>query len=119
MFNLYNHIEELAKQHGFSSVQELCNAAGVWASSLSNLNNGRSKSISMSTAKKLAAALDVSIDAVYGREKEMTATSGDGQQSLEDSISDKDKRLLEWFRSLPEEKQNAILISQDAPKEVF
>ena len=30
--------------------------------------------------------------------------------------ADKDIRLLMWFRSLPEEKQRAILFSQDAPK---
>ena len=30
-------------------------------------------------------------------------------------ISGKDKRLLEWFRSLPPEKQQAILIAQDGP----
>ena len=30
-------------------------------------------------------------------------------------LSIKDKRLIEWFRSLPLEKQKAILISQDGP----
>ena len=30
-------------------------------------------------------------------------------------LSGKDKRLIEWFRSLPLEKQKAILISQDGP----
>lgn len=34
-------------------------------------------------------------------------------------LSDKDIRLLTWFRSLPEEKQRAILIAQDAPEELF
>ena len=31
-------------------------------------------------------------------------------------LSMKDQRLVSWFRSLPEEKQKAILISQDAPR---
>lgn len=30
-------------------------------------------------------------------------------------LSDKDIRLLNWFRSLPPEKQRAILIAQDGP----
>lgn len=34
-------------------------------------------------------------------------------------LSEKDVRLIEWFRSLPPEKQKAILISQDAPKELI
>jgi len=35
-------------------------------------------------------------------------------QSME--LSERDIRLLKWFRSLPPEKQKAILISQDAPE---
>lgn len=31
-------------------------------------------------------------------------------------LSEKDRRLIDWFRSLPPEKQKAILISQDAPE---
>lgn len=34
-------------------------------------------------------------------------------------ISERDLRLLEWFRSLPKEKQSAILIAQDAPSELL
>lgn len=34
-------------------------------------------------------------------------------------VSERDIRLLNWFRSLPAEKQKAILISQDAPKDVL
>ena len=33
-----------------------------------------------------------------------------------DGLSEKDLRLIRWFRSLPEEKQKAILVSQDAPE---
>lgn len=44
-----------------------------------------------------------------------SATQGDGI----DSISDKDKKFITWFRSLSPEKQQAILISQDAPKDLF
>ena len=110
MFNWYKNIEELAKEHGFSTVQELCTASGVWPSVMSNLNKGKAESISLKTAKKFAETMGVSVDAIYGREdKKITATSGDG-------VSDKDKMFIEWFRSLPEEKQKAILISQDAPE---
>lgn len=31
-------------------------------------------------------------------------------------LDERDERLIEWFRSLPPEKQKAILISQDAPE---
>lgn len=34
-------------------------------------------------------------------------------------LSESDVRLIKWFRSLPPEKQKAILISQDAPKDLL
>lgn len=43
--------------------------------------------------------------------KKPAPLEGDGQD-------DKDRRLIEWFRSLPVEKQKAILISQDAPEDL-
>lgn len=33
-----------------------------------------------------------------------------------DGLAEKNRRLIEWFRSLPPEKQRAILIAQDAPE---
>lgn len=47
-------------------------------------------------------------DLVEERQTKKTVTIGD-------DLSEKDRNLIEWFRSLPEEKQKAILISQDAP----
>lgn len=32
-------------------------------------------------------------------------------------LSEKDKRLIDWFRSLPPEKQKAILVAQDGPED--
>ena len=34
-------------------------------------------------------------------------------------LTEKDVALVKWFRSLPEEKLRAILVSQDAPEELF
>lgn len=58
--------------------------------------------------KRLANYFGVTVEyLMYGKEK--TATSeGDG-------MSDKDARLLAWFRSLPQEKQKEILYDADAP----
>lgn len=44
-------------------------------------------------------------------QKKVTAQGGD--------LSDYDSALLTWFHSLPEEKRRAILIAQDAPKELL
>ena len=72
-----------------------------------------------STLLKIANYFHVSVDYLLGEDglisdfspnEKMPATQkGDG-------LSDKDARLIEWFRSLPEEKQKAILTAQDAPE---
>ena len=56
------------------------------------------------TAKLMADALGIPIEALVV--SEMTQ-------------SDKDARLLAWFRSLPPEKQQAILIAQDGPTDAI
>ena len=68
----------------------------------------------MKNLEIIAAFLDVSVSyLVEGVEqKENPATESS-------EVSEKDVRLLNWFRSLPVEKQKAILISQDAPKDVL
>lgn len=57
----------------------------------------------------------VTVDDLIGddsaQQKKVTAQSGD--------LSNYDSALLTWFHSLPEEKRRAILISQDAPKELL
>lgn len=61
------------------------------------------------TLKKIADYFDVSVDFLIGREKEKSpAQTSEGQVS-------KDASLIKWFRSLPPEKQRAILIAQDGP----
>lgn len=44
--------------------------------------------------------------------KEKPTAQGDG-------LTEKDVALIKWFRSLPEEKLRAILVSQDAPEELL
>ena len=57
---------------------------------------------SLTMAKAIADALGVSLDDF---------------REVMPSQTEKDARLLAWFRSLPPEKQKAILIAQDGPTE--
>lgn len=83
MGNLYEHIDRLAKEQGFRNMTELCREAGVPRATMTELKMGRSRDISKPNAQKLATALGVSLDAVYGNEKTDTAPSR-GQVSDED-----------------------------------
>lgn len=58
--------------------------------------------------KKIADYFGVSVEYLLGNEKTATP-EGSG-------ISEKDVKLLEWFRSLSPETQKAILYDADAPE---
>lgn len=70
------------------------------------------------TLQKIADYFGVSVDELRGDDpekpskKEKPTAQGDG-------LTEKDVALIKWFRSLPEEKLRAILISQDAPEELL
>lgn len=67
MADLYDRIEELAKEKGFRNMTQLCAHAGVPRATMTELKKGRSQGLSMTNAQKLATALGISLDAVYGQ----------------------------------------------------
>lgn len=115
------NLKKFRKAKGLKQ-KELADMVGVSESSISQYENGK-KTPSFEIALKLAEALDCeSADLVSKRgnviqeDNKKTATAnGDGNNP----ISEKDRRFIQWFHSLPPEKQKAILISQDAPKELL
>lgn len=114
MGTLYETIIKLCKTKGVSG-SRMCLDVGLSKSTLSDMKYGRTKGISMPTAQKIADYFGITVDELYGREvqaeKEKTATESDG-------FSESDARLIEWFRSLPEEKQKAILSLGGAPEDL-
>ena len=68
---------------------------------------------------QIASYFNVSTDYLLGNTDD-PAPAGQKEKPPADGeeLSEKDIRLIQWFRSLPPEKQKAILISQDAPKDL-
>ena len=83
----------------------LAKISSVHQTTISNILNGKKPQIE--TERKIRDAIS-EICSNLQEQKEKPAPDWDG-------LSGKDKRLIEWFRSLPLEKQKAILISQDGP----
>ncbi|MEG1564284.1 MAG: S24 family peptidase, partial [Bacteroides sp.] len=69
MDSLYSWIEQMAKTRGFKNVTELCKAAKVSRSVLSELNSGRTTGISMSSASKFAKTLNIPVDWITSMEQ--------------------------------------------------
>ena len=81
MSDLYKHIEQLGILHGYKDMTALCRAAGVSRSVMSELNNGRTLSLSKRNAEKFSELLSLSLDEIYGNEK-TPATEADDERSI-------------------------------------
>ena len=80
MEDLYKHIEGLGREHGYKNMTVLCKAAGVPRSTMSELNNGRSKDLSKPNAQKFADILGITLDEVYGEETKKAPTQEDERE---------------------------------------
>lgn len=68
MSGLYKRIEAMCKGKGVN-ITEMCKASGAPRGSLTDLKMGRTTGLSASTLSKIAAYLDVSVDALLGNEE--------------------------------------------------
>lgn len=87
---------------------ELGEKLGVKVNAVSKWECGRVEDIPTSKIKALANLFGVQPSYLIDDEVE--------QPTVSDGLTDKDIRLVEWFRSLPEEKQKAILSLGGAPE---
>ena len=105
MEDLYKHIEGLGREHGYKNMTVLCKAAGVPRSTMSELNNGRSKDLSKPNAQKFADILGITLDEVYGEETKKAPTQEDeGEITFDDftfamqneskDLTEADKQIL-------------------------
>ena len=93
------------------TMRELAPLIGIPEKAIYNWENGVKSYNKYYT--QIAKYFNVSIEYLRGETDDPMPTTPDESPLL---VSEKDKRLLTWFRSLPPEKQQAILISQDAPE---
>ncbi len=112
MCTIYENIKNLCDGLGIKP-GKMCTEIGISKSILTGLKNGTKKNIQTDTAQKIADYFGVPVDRVLSTEQKENLTEIPGE------VSEKDIRLLNWFRSLPVEKQRAILVSQDAPEDVL
>lgn len=123
---LQDFIKQYRKEKHLT-MQEFADRCGLSKGYISMLESGKHPQSqrpivpSIETYGKLAAGMDMQIDEF------LRAIDGDTDVSVGEDIPglvrepyskwvERDIRLLKWFRSLPEEKQKAILFSQDAPE---
>ena len=94
--------------------RELAEKIGVKFSAIHKYETGKIVNLKRETIEALATALSVKPSWLMCLDDE----SGFVIEPYEKWV-EADMRLLKWFRSLPPEKQRAILIAQDAPEDLL
>lgn len=111
MFDLYVHVEMLGKRAGYKNMTELCKAAGVPRSTMTELKKGRSRSMSIETAQKFAELLGVPLETIYGTEEKAPTENGERDAEYD--------KIMAFLLGQPRDRLRGILLSQGAPEEVL
>ena len=102
MGTLYERITALCKAKGVSG-SRMCLDLGLSKSTMSDLKNGRIKGISIPTAQKIAGYFEITVDELYGEEAKKE------QPTEIDGLSESQKALIDFAKSVPEDKAEMIL----------
>lgn len=97
--NLYERIEQLCKRQSLS-INKMCEKAGIRSSILYDIKSGKKQGVSRATAEKIANALRISVDELYG-EKEKTPDA-EAPRDIENA------KFNELLATLPAEEQQKV-----------
>lgn len=102
MCTFYERVQALCKSKGVSA-SRMCLDLGLSKSTMSDIKSGRKKGVSTSTAAKMAAYLGVSVGFLLGEEENEKPTAQD------DGLSDNQRMLMEFAKSVPDDKAEMVL----------
>ena len=103
MVTLYERLSSLCEEKGIKGGR-MCTELGFSKSLMTDLKSGRKKGINAETAQKIASYFGVSVGYLLGEEeKEEKPTVKD------DELSDNLKQLIDFAKSVPEDKAEMIL----------
>lgn len=99
MFNMYNVIEDLCKEKGIT-VTEMCRELKINRSSLSELKQGRAKSLSNDKVIKIAKYFGVTAEYISGEQDNILIEAHNEPIYLDDETRD----IIDELRTRPEMK---------------
>lgn len=101
MATLYENIVALCERRGIKG-GKMCTDIGISKGLLTDLKMGRRTGISAVTAQKIASYFDVSVGYLLGEEEKEKPIAQD------DGLSDSVRELVEFVKSVPEDKAGMI-----------
>ena len=103
MCTLYDRIIALCKQRGVSG-SRMCLDLGLSKSTMSNMKSGRTAGLSTTTAQKIASYFGVSVGYLLGEEEKTEKPTVN-----DDELSENVKKLIDFAKSVPDEKAELVL----------
>ena len=100
MLKMHNKIQFLCDQKGIK-IAQLCKEAGIPKSTISDLKNGRTKTLSTQTLKKIANYFNVSLD--------YFDNTNDQVEIIRDELFEKRKLLFDMSKRANEEQLDVVL----------
>jgi len=123
MNELYDRIDQICKARG-TNATALCKEAGVSRATLSELKAGRTKTLSIETAQKLADTLQVSLNFLLGKFDNdepisFVISTSELQDHIfnkktptsvfEDGLDEQDRQLMELMKKLSADQKQFLL----------
>lgn len=102
MGTLYERITTLCKERGVTG-SRMCLELGLSKSTLSDMKHGRTKGVSTATAQKIASYFGVSVGYLLGEEEK------EEKPVQEDELSENVKMLVDFAKSVPDDKVELVL----------
>ena len=103
MVTLYERLSDLCIEKGIKGGR-MCTDLGISKSLMTDLKSGRKKGVNAETAQKIASYFGVSVGYLLGEEeKEKKPTAED------DELSKNMKQLIDFVKTVPEDKVELVL----------
>ena len=100
---LYENIAALCEEKGIKGAK-MCNDIGMSKGILTDLKMGRRTGVNAVTAQKIASYFGVSVGYLLGEEEKEEKPTAEG-----DELSENLKQLIDFAKSVPEDKAEMIL----------
>lgn len=102
MGSLYETIDTLCKEKGVKG-GKMCTEVGISKGLLTDLKMGRRTGVSAVTAQKIASYFGVSVGYLLGEEEK------EEKLAQEDELSENVKKLVDFAKSVPDDKVELVL----------
>jgi len=103
MVTLYERLDSLCKERDIKGAR-MCRELGISKSLMTDLKSGRKKGVNADTAQKLATYFDVSVAYLLGKEEEKKEKT-----TADDGLSENIKTLIDFVKTVPEDKADLVL----------